>query len=90
MARSRPGVDRIERMRLRAEHAQAIIELSRHLAQCYTCVRAGADVYGRCGTWWRLAKTEHRTRRALRKWEEPETQHMQPLFTEAECDPPPF
>lgn len=90
MAKTRPGADRISRQALRAAHALAVWQLHAHLAQCITCKRAESDLYRRCNAWWRFAKAEHRTHRALREYEQPETRNMDPLWTEEQCDPPPF
>lgn len=79
MSKTRPGVERITKQQLQAEHATAIMKLSRHLKGCRQCQRAGQELYARCDTWWHLAKTEHRTARALRRYAEPDTANMDPL-----------
>lgn len=90
MDKTRPGVDRITKQQLQAAHGQAATLLHRHLTQCFTCKRAGANIYGRCDAWWHLAKAEHRTAKALREYKQPETQGMTPLFGVEQWDPPPF
>lgn len=90
MAKTRPGIDRITKQQLQAEHAYATMQATKHLKTCITCKHSGVNLYGRCLTWWRLAKAEHRTARALRQYKQPETQNMDPLFTEQQCDPPHF
>lgn len=80
MGTSRPGADRIDRMQLRHQVAEATHSLHCHPMACHVCASAGSDVYAHCGAWWELARQLHTARRQLRAWDEPETTNMQPLF----------
>lgn len=90
MAKTRPGVDRITKQRLQAEHAYALRQRNKHMRLCGQCSKSGDNLYMRCIDWWHLAKTERRTAKALREYKQPETQGMIPLFGVELCDPPPF
>lgn len=79
MTKTRPGRERITRQELYSELAQAEYAQQAHILGCQVCLDSSGDVYARCLTWWRQAKTIYRVRRNLQQYEEPETVNMDTL-----------
>lgn len=69
--KTRPGVDRIILQELRAIVGGINVQIDLHVAHCYQCKSAGADVYSHCHQWWVLAKQRHKAQRKLKVAERP-------------------
>jgi hypothetical protein len=67
--RTNPGVDRQKVHALRRVIATCTTGQHQHEAGCWTCQRAGSDVYGKCAAWWNLVRALHQARRALALYE---------------------
>lgn len=69
MTTTRPGVERIARQALVAQHAALTRDLARHLVTCGACHLADNNLYMRCATWWDMAKANHLAVRKLRQYD---------------------
>lgn len=80
MTATRPGVHRQRKQVLQTQKGNAEKAIKVHRQQCQVCSKAGSDPYDHCKAWWELAIELHRTRRALRRYDNPETDNMDTLF----------
>lgn len=80
MTATRPGLHRQRKQVLQSQKGNAEKAIKVHRQQCQVCSKAGSDPYDHCRAWWELAIELHRTRRALRRYDSPETGNMDTLF----------
>jgi len=80
MPATRPGIHRITKQGLQRQKGMADKAVKQHVKGCPTCSKAGSDPYDHCSAWWALALDLHRIRRALRRYDAPETDNMDALF----------
>ena len=80
MTATRPGVHRQRKQALQGAKGRANKAIKDHVKTCPMCSKAGADPYDHCKAWWDLAVELHRANRELRRYNQPETDNMDPLF----------
>lgn len=79
MRPTRPGLHRQHKQALQQRKGNEQRAIRLHAKTCIVCSKAGSDPYDHCNAWWELARELHRTRRALRRYEDEETQNMDTL-----------
>lgn len=77
--KTRPGIDRLDKQELTVLKGWINGRMKAHMKQCPACTKAGTELRKRCGTWWRLARRLHQVKRALKKYDVPETASMDVL-----------